>query len=128
MLRQLSLAALLAFAAAPAAANCQQPDEPISGRLALLETRHASGAPIKGWVVLTADTCITMELADGETGDVTVGVAHLVFGDKGEPADLMSLASDEVTVAGEPMEPHTAWHLGDVVLMNARIVEDGGQN
>lgn len=127
MLRQLSFTALLAFAAAPAAANCQQPDEAISGRLALLETRHPNGDPIKGWVLLTDDTCITMELTDGETGDVTAGVVHLVFGDKGEPDDLMSLATDEVTVVGEPMEPHTAWHLGDVVLMNARVTSGAEQ-
>ena len=115
------VATFLALASAPAFAECQPADAPITGRLALLETRHPAGHEIRSWVLLTSEICVTMEMVDGKIADVTPGVVQLVFAEGKEPEDLMALAAEEVTARGEPMEPHTAWHVGDVVLMNATI-------
>lgn len=116
---------LLAIATiGPAFANCQSADAPITGQLAQLETRHPAGHAIKGWVLLTADMCVSIEDMEGETVNVAPRIIHLVFADGKQPGDLWKIAADDVSVRGEPMEPHTAWHLGDIVIMQATIARD----
>ena len=105
-------------------ANCQRADEPITGQLAQLETRHPGGHEVKGWVLLTADVCVSIEDMEGETVNVTPRIIHLVFGDGRQSRDLWKLASEEVSLRGDLMEPHTAWHLGDIVMMNAVVLNN----
>ena len=50
----LLVATFLALASAPAFAECQPAEAPITGRLALLETRHPAGHEIRSWVLLTS--------------------------------------------------------------------------
>lgn len=94
----------------------------MTGQLALIETRHPAGHEVKGWVLLTDGFCVSMEMLEGEVADVHPRIVHLVFADNARPADPMQLAVEEVTARGELIEPHTAWHLGDIVMLNATIV------
>ncbi len=116
--------ALVLMTGSASAEGCQSPEDPISGRLGLLETRHPNGDPIKGWVLLTSEVCVHMENFDGEMVDMEPRVVHLVFADGKEPTDLMELSADAVMARGELMEAHTLWHLGDVVMLNAEIVPE----
>lgn len=104
------------------AEECQSPTDIISGRLGLFETQHPNGNPIKGWILLTNYTCVHMQNFDGDMVDMEPHVIHLVFADGEEPADLMQLSSDRVSIRGDLVEAHTLWHLGDVVMFDAVIV------
>jgi hypothetical protein len=120
-LRSVLLAAMLL--ATPALADCLPPDSAISGSLGLLERRHPNGDSIKGWVLMTSDVCIRMENIDGEMTDFNPSVVHIVFDEGKEPANLIDKTGDELAFRGDLMEAHTAWHLGDLVMMDAQLVE-----
>ncbi len=117
-----TLAAVMA-STMPAWSACQGPDAPITGRLALLETRHPNGQAISGWVLMTGDVCIRMENLDGNMTEFEPRIVHLVFPDGRPPRIATTMKGEEVTARGDLMEAHTAWHLGDLVMMDAAIVD-----
>ena len=113
--------AALTLFATPAFATCQSADAPITGRLAQIEARHPAGGQIKGWVLLTGGVCIVMETVDGDIVEISPRIVHLVFADGEQSRDLWKLAVEEMTARGVLMEAYTAWHLGDIVMLDATI-------
>jgi hypothetical protein len=121
-MRILVVVLLLFSSVATSAQDCQAPGGAITGRLARMEMLHPSGETIAAWVLLPYEICINLEFWDEERGTLSPGLVHLVFSEGAEPANLMSLSVDEVVAQGEVVEAHTFWHLGDVVMFNAAIV------
>jgi hypothetical protein len=114
----------LAMLISPAWADCLPANTPLTGALWRVETRHPAGHKIEGLVLFVGDgPCVAIDDYDGGTVETMVHVVHLVFADKDRPKDPDALMVEDVTVSGNLKAPITAWHLGDAVMFDARIVD-----
>lgn len=112
----IEIVAAIAMQTAPL--PCLRPVDRISGELRIVESKHPNGTALKSYfVVLPNKRCVENEefgRVDGRwvqlTGNASQQVASLPLG-------------SSVTIEAEVwMISHTAWHLGDFVALNARMV------
>lgn len=117
------LLAALICQASPAAAGCLSPGAPLPGILQRLESRHPNGTPLRALVLLTPPgTCLLLDSGDGPE-EVEIRILHLVFPDRQRTQAAARLLGEPVTIGGQDIaRAFTAWHLGDAVLFDPRIL------
>ena len=105
-------------AEAQSVANCLQPGDRISGELRIVETRHPNGQVMRSpFIVMPESRCIddpALGRADGKWVQLAGDAAQAV---KDIPA-----GSRVVAEARDWIVPHTAWHFGDFVANQTRLV------
>jgi hypothetical protein len=107
----------------PAWAGCLPADAPVSGELRIVETRHPAGQLIRDPVLFVAEgQCVSANGVEGDSEGRLLRDAHLAF-PSDYSADLDGLLGERVTATGEMSVSYTAWHLGSVVMFDARIIE-----
>jgi hypothetical protein len=110
----------------PAAApqNCLRATDPVSGTLRQVSTRHPNGTPIEVMQLrLDRPGCMVVPGLDGTPRPMRFQAVHLVSQDPALRARLRNAAGSRATVqGGDVMEPHTAWHIGDLVMLDVRIL------
>ena len=126
-IRRLTPAALVALGlllplphAATAQAKCLADGDAVTGKLRIVKTRHPNGTPITAYQVVTATPVCVLDM-DEKPQDSTK--FHVVPRDEAGEAALKRAVGRTVTVRGNPMPAHTAWHIGDAVMMEA-VVSD----
>lgn len=119
VLAAIAILASIVFAAAQG--NCMRQGETISGTLREVRRQHASGAPIRALQVeLGQPACI--EGAALEGGRLNFRRVHVVPIDQRTEAQLRGNIGRRVQVRGrEIIEAHTAWHVGDAVMLDASL-------
>ncbi|TVR07395.1 MAG: hypothetical protein EA385_12910 [Salinarimonadaceae bacterium] len=124
MLKHIAVGALVAVigAANAAASECLPADAVISGEVRVVEGRHPNGQSLKGVVLfLPPGQCVTVDGLNGDMVDLPLRDIHLAFSD-GAPSGYADWIGEIISATGEMGEPHTAWHLGSVVMFDAKIV------
>jgi len=108
---------------ASAQQNCIAPDAPLIGVLSEARQVHPNGTPIRAFQIdLGRMACVAGAALDG--GQLNVQRVHVVPADGVADQRLRAAMGQRVTVRGrELMEAHTAWHLGDAVLLDATLVD-----
>ncbi len=106
----------------PAQPVCLENGDQISGEFRYVESRHPNGTSLRyGFVVVPEPVCVVAE--SRETGEM-----YLVWGRwiqisyAEDEVGNQPYVGDAVTVSADYFEPHTAWHLGDIVGINARVI------
>jgi hypothetical protein len=128
-MRAMILSLLVAGFCSPAAlaqdADCLARDAPVRGELKLLKTRHPAGYPIEALMfVFKPPICVMVmpELSAGSKPErLEVSAMHVVPSKK-DAARLKRALRKTVTVKGNIVESHTAWHQGDAIMFEAEIV------
>jgi hypothetical protein len=102
--------------------SCLRDGDRISGEFRYVESRHPNGTSLRyGFVVVPEPVCVVAE--SPETGELYVVRGRWIqisYADEqvgGHPH-----AGDIVTITGNYSEPHTAWHLGDIVGSAVRVI------
>ena len=112
-------------AASPAASDCLRATDPLTGTLRQLRTRHPNGTPIEViqlW--LDRPACMVVPGLDGSPHPLRIQAVHLVSQDAALRARLRGALGRRATVqGGDVMEPHTAWHIGDLVMFEPRMLQ-----
>jgi hypothetical protein len=83
----------------------------LTGTVSVEESTHPNGTPLLGYI-LKLDHPVEVIYYDGSFADDEVHVF----------ADLERYVGERITVKGEAMIGHTAWHLRGVCLLNAVVV------
>lgn len=94
----------------------------ISGKLRLVKTRHPNGTPIIAYqIVSDAPKALAKE---DEFCDGPPKIFHIVANDKTLKRGLDRRLNKKVAVHADNFFcSHTAWHIGDVVVMRWRFAE-----
>lgn len=97
---------------------CPGPELSMRGEFRLVESRHPNGTELTyGFVVTPEPICLAVsdgiqEQVDGRWVQVSWADGQL---ERPRPGD-------QLEVAAECFQPHTAWHLGDIICINARLI------
>jgi hypothetical protein len=102
--------------------SCLPADAPLTGILSEVRGAHPNGTQLRGLQLdLGRDACMVGAALDG--GQLGFSRVHVVPADASVERQLRNALGQRVTVRGrELMEAHTAWHLGDAVLLEATMV------
>ncbi|WP_183252641.1 hypothetical protein [Brevundimonas basaltis] len=101
---------------------CLRDGDSVSGEFRYVESRHPNGTNLRYGFVKTVDpVCVLGEA--GATGEpyvvqgrwVQISWSDEMIGDRPFPGD-------QVEIAADCFEPMTAWHLGDIICINARLI------
>ena len=129
MTREFAFAAALVLAAVHPgfAAPCLSPDAPVRGVLSVTKAKHPNGTPIEALqLVFRPPICVTVPsaLENNRLTKLRVASMHLAV-----PAttsrQLKRRLGSTVTARGNIGEPHTAWHIGDAIMFDARVLRSG---
>ena len=117
----MSALALAAVAAGLAGQPCLRDGERITGRFGWVDARHPNGQRMHDpFVTLARPRCFEDSMGRAEGRAI-----QLAFD---RPTDARRLRTGAlVTVEAEYMVPHTAWHIGDIVALHARVVATAAQ-
>jgi hypothetical protein len=100
---------------------CLRDGDTISGEFRYVESRHPNGTNLRYGFVKTIDpVCVIGELGDAPKPYVVQGRwVQISWSEEqiGQP-----VPGDQITVSANCFEPMTAWHLGDIVCTNARLI------
>lgn len=97
---------------------CLVQGERVTGELRYVETQHPNGTPLRNpFLVLVDRRCV----ADPDYGDAE-GRWVQVSGPAAESVQDLPPGTTIVIEAQEYLVPHTAWHVGDIVALEARLV------
>jgi hypothetical protein len=105
-----------------AISTCVELKGPLEGEFRYVESRHPNGTNLRyGFVVTPEPVCITDMYADGFQAQISgrwvqVSWSDEQIGDHPQPGDLVRVAVNDC------FEPSTAWHLGDIICINAKLV------
>jgi hypothetical protein len=126
MTRRFALASALVLAAAhPSfAAACLPHDALVRGTLRVVKAKHPNGTPIEALqLMFKPPICVTVQstLEQNRLAKLNVTAMHLavpqtVF------RRLKKRLGSKTTAVGNIGEPHTAWHIGDAIMFDARIL------
>lgn len=109
---------VLALALQASPEPCLDRGERITGELRYVETQHPNGTPLRNAVlVLDEKRCVV----DPDYGHAE-GKWVQVSGPVEESVRDLSPSTTIVIEANEYLVPHTAWHVGDIVALDARLV------
>ena len=106
----------------PALGTCVELRGPLEGEFRYVESRHPNGTNLRyGFVVTPEPVCIDATLEGGSASKVLgrwvqVSWSDEQIGNQPQPGDLVEVAVNDC------FEPHTAWHLGDIICINAKLV------
>jgi hypothetical protein len=99
-----------------------KPGDTITGKLRLVEARHPNGTLLRAFQVVV-DTPKAFAKED-EFCDGPPKTFHLVANEKPQATKLNSLLGKKIAVIAEDMMcSETAWHIGDAVVFQWRLVE-----
>ena len=88
------------------------------GEYRYVESRHPNGTELKyGFVVTSEPICVAVP--DGTTEAISGRWVQISWANDqtGRPP-----LGDQVEVTADCFEPHTAWHLGDIICTSARLI------
>jgi hypothetical protein len=98
--------------------NCPGPNLTIEGEYRFVESRHPNGTELKyGFVVTTDPVCVAIS---AETTEAVSG--RWIQVSWAEDQKERPRPGDSVVVRAECFEPHTAWHLGEIICINAHLI------
>lgn len=100
--------------------QCLADGDAVTGTLRIVKTRHPNGTPITAYQVVTAQPVCVLDLDDKPQDSSKF---HVVPRGKADEAALKRAVGRSVTVRGNPMAAHTAWHIGDAVIMEAVVAD-----
>jgi hypothetical protein len=117
----LFLALPLAGGDASAQGACIRQGATLSGTVREVRRRHPNGTPIRVFQIdLGRRACIEGAGMDG--GRLSFRRVHVAPADSATEQRLRSALGRQVAVRGrEIIEAHTAWHIGDAVMLDAVI-------
>lgn len=110
----------LALAAAISLADpqCVQDGERLRGELRFVETQHPNGTALRyAFLVLVEARCVD-EPGVGQSEGKWVQLSPA----EGTSFDTLPPGTTIVVEAEDYFTPHTAWHVGDIVALGARLV------
>ena len=133
MIRQrfgLVASALLASIAMPAAVHaqaCPGKGATLTGTLRVERHQHPNGSTFEPWMLqLPGPTCLMVAGLDDRSPPQrlpTIRRVQLGAASDQQTAQLRSLVGKSITIRlDDVFEPHTAWHVGDVVSTEFAIV------
>ena len=97
---------------------CPGPEVSINGEFRRVESRHPNGTDLQyGFVVTPEPICIAVP--EGTREAVSGRWVQISWADGQEDRPR---PGDQVEVRADCFEPHTAWHLGDIICINARLI------
>ena len=95
---------------------------PVTGELRRVETVHPNGTKISAYVLFNGEgKCVHVEEVEGGFTDVPLRDVHIVL-DESRKVDLKKLLGATVTVKGEMQLSTTAWHIGSLIMFDAKIL------
>lgn len=112
----IELLAILAVQTAPM--TCLQPGDRVGGELRIVETQHPNGDTMRSpFVVMTETRCVV----DPDYGRAE-GKWVQIAGDAVEALRDIPPGSTVIILVNDFIVPHTAWHFGDFVAFQTRLV------
>jgi hypothetical protein len=115
------IAACLVTIPTIASAVCDITKDSITGILTEVEAEHPNGTTFNAFMLNAEDT-FDVPTVDG-TACVIVRLIQIDPADPETEAALRNSLSQTITVTSPDMfEAHTAWHVGEAVAMDARVV------
>jgi hypothetical protein len=112
----IELLAALALQTAPV--TCLRPGDRVTGELRIVETKHPNGMDLKShFVVIVQSRCVEEE-GLGRVEGRWVQIA----GEAAQQVRALPLGSIVVIEAQDWMVPQTAWHFGDFVALDGKMV------
>lgn len=109
---------LAAIALQTATIPCLRPGDRVTGELRTVETKHPNGMALKShFVVIVESRCVEEEGMDRVDGRWVQ-----IAGEAAQQVRALPLGSIVVIEAQDWMVPHTAWHFGDFVALDGKMV------
>ena len=109
---------IAALAAMAMDSLCPGPDLTIEGEYRYVESRHPNGRELKyGFVVTPEPVCVSVP-----SGSIEAVSGRWVQISWADDQTERPRPGDTVKVTAECFEPHTAWHLGDIICVNAHLI------
>lgn len=98
--------------------QCLRPGDRISGELRIVETRHPNGEVMRSYfVVTTTEHCVE----DADLGRAQ-GRWIQIAGEAAQQVARIPTGSSVTIEFRDWLVPHTAWHFGDFVALDTRLV------
>lgn len=109
---------LLAFALQTVPQCCLQAGDRIGGELRVVETHHPNGDVMRAPFVVLSDSRCVLDPYLGRAEGKWVQIA----GDAAQAVRIIPTGSTVVIEVRDWIVPHTAWHFGDFVANDTRLV------
>jgi hypothetical protein len=101
---------------------CLRDGDRISGEFRYVESRHPNGTNLRYGFVKTVDpVCVIGEAGENGSRYVVQGRWVQVSWSEDQIGNR-PYAGDQVEITADCFEPITAWHLGDIICINARLL------